>query len=79
MKNITLITQIVASLIGEGIIILGPNPAPFVRLRNKFRFHIIIKSKTISGIPKSINLLLDNMKISSKIKITKDIDPSNLF
>ncbi|MEA1972089.1 MAG: primosomal protein N', partial [Candidatus Cloacimonadota bacterium] len=78
-KNKILIEKIGLRLSKENIIIMGPNPAPFAKLQNYYRYHIIIKSKTISGIPKAINMIMNHIKISKRIKVLKDIDPSNLF
>ncbi len=62
-----------------GINILGPVAPPIIKIKNQFRMHIIIKAKLPSDISKAINYLNRNMKISSTIKKTIDVDAYSLI
>lgn len=60
--------------------VLGPAAAPIAKLRNQFRFHILIKC----GQPKTLNefvrMLFGNSKwIPKQTKVVVDIDPLNLL
>lgn len=60
--------------------LLGPSPAPIAKLRNQFRFHLLIKSDQ----PKILNqfarkLLGDQKWIPKQVKVVVDVDPLNLL
>ena len=59
--------------------ILGPTQAPLVKIKNQFRYHIILKSKSVKMLSKVVNYLKQNMKLSSTIKQTIDVDPYSLL
>ena len=61
----------------NGIEILGPIDSPLLKIKKKFRSRLLVRfSKRIFPQKKIINLL-NNLKISSKIKLTVDVDPVN--
>ncbi len=62
------------------IIIMGPSEAPLARLKNQYRFQLLLKG------PKSINLnsfvkqlMGDKKWIAPKVHITIDVDPMNML
>jgi len=60
--------------------ILGPAPAPLAKLRNQFRFHMIIKSaqpKVLNTFAKQV--LGDQKWVPTKTKIILDVDPMSLL
>ncbi len=59
--------------------ILGPVQAPMVRLQNSYRYHIIIKAASVQIISQVVNRLKENIKLSSSIKMSIDIDPYSLM
>lgn len=59
--------------------IFGPSPAPISKLRKKFRYRIIIKSKKTIKIQKIIRQWIDKLPYSSHVKIKIDIDPYNFM
>lgn len=66
----------------EGIDVLGPVPAPFMKLRSKFRRHIIMKGSN----PKSLNNLIRNSLQHfhkeghhGNVQIEVDVDPMSLL
>ena len=61
------------------IFLLGPAPAPFTRMKNLYRWHLIFKGRTAKSIKKAINAVLDDYKVSSTIHYTVDIDPTTLM
>ncbi len=61
--------------ITKQIIVLGPAPALMYKIRGKFRYRILIKTKRNINIQKFFNTWIDNLKIPSHIHLKIDIDP----
>ncbi|MBC7465998.1 MAG: primosomal protein N' [Bdellovibrio sp.] len=60
--------------------ILGPAQAPMAKLRNQFRYHLILKHAQAHLLNQFITLLLaDEDWIPSQVKVLVDIDPINLL
>ena len=57
--------------------VLGPVDSPLLKLKKKFRSRLLIRFRGKSLIQKKITKLLNTLKISSKIKLTVDVDPVN--
>lgn len=63
------------SPISKEILVLGPAPALIYKIRGKFRYRILIKTKRNINIQKFLNTWLENIKIPSHIHFKIDIDP----
>jgi primosomal protein N' (replication factor Y) (superfamily II helicase) len=61
----------------KNIEILGPVDSPLLRIKKKFRSRLLIRFERGILVQKKIAKLLNNLKISSKIKLTVDVDPVN--
>ena len=57
--------------------VLGPVDSPIFRRKKKYRTRLLIKSHSKKMCQKSLAKVLENLKISSKIKLTVDVDPIN--
>jgi primosomal protein N' (replication factor Y) (superfamily II helicase) len=57
--------------------ILGPVESPIFRVRKYYRTRLLIRSKKNNLIQIKLNNILENLKISKKIKLTVDVDPTN--
>ena len=57
--------------------ILGPVDSPIFKRKKKFRTRLLIRSESKSMFQKPLSKILENLKISSKIKLTVDVDPIN--
>ena len=57
--------------------ILGPVDSPIFKINKKFRTRLLIRSAKEVFAQKLISNCLNNLKISSKIKLTVDVDPIN--
>jgi primosomal protein N' (replication factor Y) len=79
MKNTAIIEKLQNSNNEKKLQILGPTPAPMIKLQNKFRYHLIIKADSVQLLSKTVNYLKKKLKLSSTIKISIDIDPYNLM
>lgn len=66
-------------LIDSDTQILGPSPAPFARINQQFRHHIIIKARTAQLVKKAIDTLLKAGKTPKGIFVQIDVDPAMLM
>jgi primosomal protein N' (replication factor Y) len=57
--------------------VMGPVDSPFLKIKKKFRSRLLIRFTGKSLIQKKITNLLNTLKISTKIKLTVDVDPVN--
>ena len=61
----------------KDIDVLGPVDAPLLKIKKKFRSRLLIKFNNRLLMQKKIAKALNRLKISSKIKLTVDVDPIN--
>ena len=57
--------------------VMGPADSPISRIKKNFRCRLLIRFNNSQLFQKKIGNLLNNLKISSKIKLTVDVDPVN--
>jgi len=57
--------------------VMGPVESPISKVKKKFRTRLLIRFKNTQLFQKKIANLLENLKISSRIKLTVDVDPVN--
>ena len=57
--------------------IFGPVDSPLLKIKKKFRSRLLIRFNGKKLMQKKISNLLNTLKISSKIKLTVDVDPVN--
>lgn len=85
-KDVTTLLEHLAKLIrqydeihGLGLSLLGPAPCPLSRLKNEWRWHILLKSKRSQGLVSLLTLLKDKMPRLKKIKVLYDLDPHDML
>ena len=61
----------------QDIEVLGPVDSPIFRIKKMYRTRLLVRSKNEIFMQKKLVKVLDKMKISSKIKLTVDVDPIN--
>ena len=61
----------------NGLEIMGPVDSPLLKIKKKFRSRLLIRFNEKSLKQKIVSNLLNSLKISSKIKLTVDVDPVN--
>jgi primosomal protein N' (replication factor Y) (superfamily II helicase) len=61
----------------DNIEVLGPVDSPLLKIKKKFRSRLLIRFNSDALVQKKISKLLNCLKISSKIKLTVDVDPVN--
>jgi primosomal protein N' (replication factor Y) len=59
--------------------VLGPAPAPFARLRGKYRYRLLVRADKTLDIQKGVGNWLETIKIPSAIRVAVDIDPQSFF
>lgn len=60
--------------------VLGPAAAPIAKLRNQFRYHVLLKSAQHKMLNQFIRKIVGNSKwVPSQTKVIVDIDPLNLL
>ena len=57
--------------------VFKPVPAPIDKIKNKFRWRVIIKGKVNSSMLKAINMSFQGTENAKKTTITVDINPNN--
>ena len=57
--------------------ILGPVDSPLLKIKKNFRTRLLIRFNNQNIVQKKIANALNRLKISSKIKLTVDVDPIN--
>ena len=60
-----------------GIEVMGPVDSPLLKIKKKFRSRLLIRFKRKILYKKKYPIVLNSLKISSKIKLTVDVDPVN--
>jgi primosomal protein N' (replication factor Y) len=63
----------------KGVVILGPVPAPVEKIRNLWRWHIILKGKNSKSLRHAAGSILDSLKNIKELKTDIDVDPINLM
>ena len=61
----------------SGLEVMGPVESPISKVKKQYRSRLLLRSKNSELLQKKIANLLENLKISSKIKLTVDVDPIN--
>jgi len=61
------------------VLFLGPSPAPFTRINNLYRYHLIIKAASAPLLQQSIALIVNQVKLPASLKMQIDVDPMGLM
>jgi len=61
------------------LIVLGPSPAPFVRLKTEWRWHITMRSVSATTLHKVIKLLKGLKIHTTKVRVVYDLDPQEML
>ena len=63
----------------DEVSVLGPTTCAIERLRAKYRWHILVKSKNPISLLKISSVVRENIKINSATKIILDMDPQDML
>lgn len=64
---------------GLPIQLLGPSPAPFERVRARWRFHCLLKSRTRSDLHRALAIARSVQVRHRSIRVTWDVDPYDML
>ena len=65
--------------LNDYIQILGPNPCIIPRLREQYRYHILIKNKLGEKGHNIIGTFIKSIKVPNDIKLTIDVEPYDVI
>lgn len=65
----------------DKIQVVGPSPAVLSKIQNKFRWHVILKSRRVQDLQLSLRSLLHSVKgkIDRRVSLQVDVDPVSLM
>jgi primosomal protein N' (replication factor Y) len=64
----------------EALEVLGPAPAPLARLRDRYRFHLLLRSASEAALLRGARAVLRaSAKLPSTLRTTLDVDPMNML
>ena len=78
-KHSEFIDIITQSYAYDELKVLGPCPAPLVKINNRFRYHIIFKGRDVAIISSVLKLFKESFNRKSTVKIDIDVDPTSLL
>ena len=64
---------------GKNVQTLGPAPAPFARLRGKYRYRLLVRADKKIDIQKVIAAWIGGVKVPSTVRVYIDIDPQSFL
>ena len=64
---------------GNSIEILGPSPAPIEKVRNRYRWQILLKGKQIASLLEVARVAAKHGQKSRKVRLHVDVDPYNML
>ena len=59
--------------------VLGPSPAPLYKIKNRYRFQILVKAPSHAILQAFLDLFLDKLKAPSFIRLKTDRDPVSMM
>jgi len=78
-KNARVIGELNKIFTRKELLILGPSPAPLPKIKNSFRYHLILKANSVTTMSAVVKFLEENLKISNSVKKVIDVDPYSLL
>ena len=61
----------------EGLEVLGPTPAPISRIRGRYRWRFLVRSKQGAALHQFIGMWIQSTNLPSTIQISLDVDPQS--
>ncbi|HDZ61666.1 MAG TPA: primosomal protein N', partial [Nitrospirae bacterium] len=78
-KTIADISEKIKGLNIQGAIVLGPAPAPVEKIRNMWRWHLILKGNNSKLMRQAASLILEQVSHMKNVRTEVDVDPINLL
>ena len=57
---------------------LGPGPAPFYKIRNRYRMQILLKAQDLDPVRKTLKPMMEKFKSTRKLQVIVDVDPISM-
>ncbi|MFN3535336.1 MAG: hypothetical protein ACK4WB_08100, partial [Desulfatiglandales bacterium] len=67
------------SPIGDKVVLYGPTPNPISRLKNRYRFHLLLKTALIKELTMILKELSLRDLIKGKMSLVVDVDPYDML
>jgi len=71
--------QLRAALPADRVRLIGPMPAEFVRIRNQFRFHVLLITPEAGFVQATLQPHIDAIQRAIQAEIAVDVDPVNML
>jgi len=72
------VTTLVAHACAESVRALGPAPAPLARLRNRYRFHVLLRAVDRAALRPGL-LSIARASFDRRVRVTIDVDPVSML
>ena len=59
--------------------VLGPAPCPIGKLRNKFRFHLLVQGLEAQSLQTAVRAVSESLQVPEDIQWVVDIDPLDML
>jgi len=59
--------------------LLGPSPAPIAKIKDRWRFHMLIKTHSVNLMQATLSYIKEHWKYPKAIRVTFDIDPYDML
>jgi primosomal protein N' (replication factor Y) (superfamily II helicase) len=63
----------------DGVSVLGPSPAPLARLKDAYRWHVLVKGPAGSDLPGQLWRALSTARSESGVSVAPDVDPMDMM
>jgi primosomal protein N' (replication factor Y) len=74
-----LVQSLTQEVSDDSLLFLGPSPAPFSRISNYYRYHVIVRGVSAGVLQNAIKAIVAKLKLPSAVKIQIDVDPMSLM
>ncbi len=71
--------RMVQSRYGALVAVLGPSPAAFAKIKNEFRYSLLLKSRSAAALGEAATYLRKGLKVPRSLRLIIDVDPVNMM
>jgi primosomal protein N' (replication factor Y) len=64
---------------GDSVSLLGPAPAVIAKLKNEYRYNLIVKAASPKALQEAVLTVRQNIKIPKTMRLAIDVDPVNMM
>ncbi|MDB5352630.1 MAG: primosomal protein [Planctomycetota bacterium] len=73
------LASILKSLAPDGVVLLGPSPAPVMKIKNLFRYHLRLQAPTARPLQEMLHQILPTVVLPGEVELAVDVDPVSLL